>query len=161
MIDEDKIPDLLKLAKIKINISVGILVFICLLILQHYVFPDIFKEKVDVQEVVLTEDEYVPMFEVDSAEIENGIHIPSGLIVDDGFEVVMGTCGACHSLSLVTQNRADRAGWKDIIVWMQETQKLWDLGDQEDIILDYLAKNYAPENSGRRKNLENIEWYNL
>ena len=44
---------------------------------------------------------------------------------------------------------------------MQETQKLWDLGENEDIILDYLAEHYAPEDIGRRKNLENIEWYEL
>ena len=94
-------------------------------------------------------------------EIENGIHIPSGLIVDDGVDMVIRTCGACHSLDLVTQNKADRKGWKDIIVWMQETQGLWDLGPSEDIILTYLAKNYAPVDEGRRRNLDQIEWYEL
>ena len=61
----------------------------------------------------------------------------------------------------MTQNRATRDGWKDIIVWMQETQKLWDLGDNEPLILDYLGKNYAPNKKGRRQNLKNIEWYEL
>ena len=94
-------------------------------------------------------------------EIENGIHTPTGLIVDDGVDIVIRTCGACHSLDLVTQNKADRKGWKDIIVWMQETQGLWDLGATEDVILTYLAKNYAPVDEGRRRNLEVTEWYEL
>lgn len=94
-------------------------------------------------------------------DVENGIHTPTGLIVDDGIEQVISTCGACHSLDLVTQNKADRKGWKDIIVWMQETQDLWDLGETEDIILSYLAKNYAPVDEGRRRNLDNLEWYEL
>ncbi|NOQ70537.1 MAG: monoheme cytochrome C [Crocinitomix sp.] len=94
-------------------------------------------------------------------EIENGIHIPTGLIVDDGVDQVIMTCGACHSLDLVTQNKADRKGWKDIIVWMQETQGLWDLGEKEEVILTYLAKNYAPVDEGRRRNIEIIDWYEL
>ena len=98
---------------------------------------------------------------MDEADIKNGIHLPTGLIVDKGIQEVSTTCAACHSIQLVTQNRATKEGWKDLIVWMQKTQKLWDLGDTEPIILNYLSKNYAPKNSGRRKNLENIEWYEL
>ena len=94
-------------------------------------------------------------------ETENGIDLESGLIVDNGYELVKVTCGACHALDLVTQNSASREGWKDIIVWMQQTQKLWDLGDNEALILDYLEKNYAPKEQGRRAQLKNIEWYDL
>lgn len=94
-------------------------------------------------------------------DVANGIHQPSGLIADEGYELVMGTCGACHSLKLVTANRATKQGWIDMIRWMQETQKLWDLGENEEAIVNYLAKNYAPQNKGRRENLTNIEWYEL
>ena len=83
------------------------------------------------------------------------------LEADDALPIVVGNCTNCHSAKLIAQNRATREGWKDLILWMQETQKLWDLGANEDIILDYLAEYYAPENMGRRKNLENIEWYEL
>ena len=93
--------------------------------------------------------------------IENGIDIKTGLIADEGYQLVIGTCGACHSLDLVTQNSATREGWKDIIVWMQETQKLWDLGENEVVILDYLERNYAPKEQGRRAQLKNIDWYEL
>ncbi len=98
---------------------------------------------------------------VETPLIENGIDLASGLIVDDNYELVNGTCSACHSIDLVTQNRATREGWKDLIVWMQQTQKLWDLGDNEALILDYLEKNYAPKQQGRRAPLKDIEWYEL
>lgn len=101
--------------------------------------------------------------EADLDQVENGIHLETGLIAAEGWETVRATCTACHSAKLVTQNKATREGWKNMIVWMQETQGLWDLGDQEKPILDYLAANYAPEESGRRANLdvEAIEWYIL
>lgn len=83
------------------------------------------------------------------------------LEADDALPIVVGNCTNCHSARIIAQNRATREGWQDLIRWMQKTQKLWDLGDNEDIILDYLAEYYAPENIGRRRNLENIEWYEL
>jgi CxxC motif-containing protein (DUF1111 family) len=93
--------------------------------------------------------------------VVDGIHVATGLVVDSGFVQVKATCLACHSSKLITQNRADRAGWEKMIRWMQETQNLWDLGPNEGIILDYLAKHYAPQNTGRRAPLTDIEWYVL
>lgn len=89
----------------------------------------------------------------------DGIEVESGLKFDEGYEIVRDQCSKCHSLELVTQNRASRSGWEENIRWMQETQGLWDLGELEGPILDYLAKNYGPKKSSRRPNLENIEWY--
>lgn len=162
--DEDLKKELaLKQAKIAINFGVTGLIFCFLLLIQNQYFPNIFSASNNIEAIDSTQNDLDPssMFELDSTSIKDGIHIPTGLIVDDGVYEVMTTCGACHSIDLVTQNRASRQGWKDIIVWMQETQKLWDLGEKEVIILDYLAKNYAPENTGRRKGLEDVEWYNL
>ncbi len=86
----------------------------------------------------------------------------TGFIIDAGFEEVRANCMGCHSPLLVTQNRATRDGWLSTIRWMQETQNFWDLGDNESIILDYLARNYSPpEGIGRRANLKNIEWFPL
>ena len=51
--------------------------------------------------------------------------------------------------------------WLATIRWMQETQNLWDLGENETAIVNYLAKNYAPNKVGRRQNLTNIDWYEL
>lgn len=95
--------------------------------------------------------------------IENNIHIQTGLVYALGFDAVRKNCTGCHSPQLITQNRATREGWHQMIRWMQETQGLWDLGASESTILDYLAEHYAPEAVGRRPNLnvEEIEWYVL
>jgi len=107
------------------------------------------------------EEKKVPLIVSEGPVIKNGIDVESGLIIDDNYELVNGTCSACHSITLVTQNSATRKGWKELIVWMQKTQKLWDLGDNEALILDYLEKNYAPKEQGRRAPLKDIDWYEL
>ncbi|WP_296705835.1 cytochrome C [Algoriphagus sp.] len=95
-------------------------------------------------------------------EIADGKDVETGLLAGEGLELVKANCTACHSSALILQNRFSRETWKSKIEWMQETQGLWDLGNTEPIILDYLAANYAPEEfRGRRKPLENIEWYTL
>ena len=97
----------------------------------------------------------------DFDKIENGIHVATGFKDDEGLQTVIVSCTPCHSAKLVTQNRANKQGWISIIRWMQETQNLWDLGANEAVIVNYLAKNYAPEEKGRRENLENVKWYDL
>ena len=94
-------------------------------------------------------------------EVIDGVHVSTGLKAEEGFKLVQSNCTPCHSAKLITQNRATRDGWKSTIVWMQEKQNLWPLGENEEKILDYLAANYAPEDKGRRENLSNIEWYTL
>lgn len=97
----------------------------------------------------------------DDYEIIDGIEQESGFIVDDYWELTAINCTSCHSGKLVTQNRASREGWESMIRWMQETQGLWDLGENEAGILDYLAKHYGVNETGRRKNLEIEEWYEI
>lgn len=96
-------------------------------------------------------------------KVENGIHVTSGLVYADNFDIIRANCTACHSGKLVAQNRATREGWEQMIRWMQQTQGLWDLGKNEPIILDYLAKYYAPKEVGRRANIDvaKVEWYIL
>lgn len=97
-----------------------------------------------------------------STELVDGKDVETGLLAGDGLELVKAHCTACHSSALILQNRFNREGWHEKIVWMQETQGLWDLGDNESKILDYLAENYAPEApQGRRVPLTDIEWYEL
>ena len=75
----------------------------------------------------------------------------TGLIVDQGWELVRAHCGGCHSHKLVTSQRADRQTWLDIIRWMQATQNLWQFDPATETgILDYLAKNYPPQANRRR-----------
>lgn len=99
--------------------------------------------------------------EDDFDKIENGIHLRTGFVEGEGLMTVVNNCTNCHSAQLVTQNRMSAEGWTATIRWMQETQNLWDLGNNEAIIVNYLATYYAPENKGRRQNLEDIDWYVL
>lgn len=94
-------------------------------------------------------------------EVVDGKDVVSGFVAEGEYELVVATCTACHSGKLVLQNRATADGWRDMIHWMQQTQNLWDLGENEDKIVEYLATHYAPEESGRRPNLavEDEEWY--
>jgi len=95
--------------------------------------------------------------------VENGIHVKTGLKSDKNLKLVIAKCTSCHSAKLITQNRATREGWKNMIVWMEATQGLPNLGSEEPLVLDYLSTHYAPEESGRRANLDmnKIEWYIL
>ncbi len=112
----------------------------------------------------ITPNEYEIISELDEADydkIENGIHVRTGFIEDDGLMLVVNNCTNCHSAKLVTQNRMSKERWLATIRWMQETQNLWDLGKNEEVIVNYLATNYAPSKKGRRQNLTDIEWYEL
>lgn len=92
---------------------------------------------------------------------ESVIFVESDFVEGEHKFLVIANCTGCHSGKLVTQNRATREGWTNMIRWMQRTQNLKDLGDAEAKILDYLAKHYAPAEQGRRANLEVGEWYEL
>jgi len=94
-------------------------------------------------------------------EIKDGIEVTSGLIAEGDWILVKQTCTVCHSAKLITQNRNNAEGWTKLIKWMQETQGLWPLGGNEAKIVNYLSTNYAPENVGRRKQLEITEWYDI
>lgn len=75
----------------------------------------------------------------------------TGLIRNPGWELVRAHCGGCHSHALVTQQRADRRTWLNMIRWMQATQNLWQFpAATEAQILDYLAENYPPQPNRRR-----------
>jgi hypothetical protein len=134
----------------------GVLKIIKFVFILILLFPFVFyfSSKIDLQKEEVTAVVEAPL-------IKDGIDLESGLIVDENYEIVRGTCSACHSLALVTQNSATREGWKDLIVWMQQTQKLWDLGENEVLILDYLEKNYAPKEHGRRAPLKDVDWYEI
>ncbi|MEM7040743.1 MAG: hypothetical protein AAF570_27525, partial [Bacteroidota bacterium] len=98
-----------------------------------------------------------PFLVVRQPDVIDGKDVATGLVVDQDWELVKGSCLSCHSAKLITQNRMSRDRWEGTIRWMQETQNLGDLYDNEPKILDYLARNYAPKKRGRRPRLENIE----
>lgn len=118
--------------------------------------PEAFNFKNKSAEIVAA-----PIEEEDSDRIENGIHVRTGLVDAEGLMTVVNNCTNCHSAKLVTQNRMNADRWHATIKWMQETQNLWDLGGNQEIIVNYLVSNYPPIAKGRRMTLTNIEWYEL
>ena len=86
----------------------------------------------------------------------------TGLVVDENLYMVKAQCTSCHSSKLIIANRFTRDGWKQKIRWMQANHNLWELGDTEKQVLDYLEKNYSPTASvARRAPLKDIKWYKL
>jgi hypothetical protein len=73
--------------------------------------------------------------EVDEDIIENGIHTRTGFVDAIGLMTVVNNCTNCHSSQLVIQNRMNEERWNATIKWMQETQNLWGLGDNQKITL--------------------------
>ena len=93
---------------------------------------------------------------------EQGVDLQSGLIIDNGYKAVKQHCSSCHSTKLVVQSKMSRQGWVDTLQWMQTTQGMPLLkGQDEAIILSYLAKNYGAGNTGRRLPLVVNRWYNF
>jgi len=134
-------------------------IFVLLVILgsgltYYLVNPDLFDAS-SKAEVVM-----VPI-ELDEDRIENGIHVRTGLINAEGLMTVVNNCTNCHSSKLVTQNRMTAERWNETIKWMQETQNLWDLGGNQELIVNYLVTNYPVQKKGRRMALTNIDWYDL
>ena len=120
--------------------------------------PDFTNYEAGQPDIIYTE---VPEEEDDFDKIVNGIHLRTGLKDGEGLMEVVNNCTNCHSAQLVTQNKMNKERWLATIRWMQETQNLWDLGQNEEIIINYLVTNYPPTKKGRRANLQHIEWYEL
>ncbi|WP_273566688.1 monoheme cytochrome C [Maribacter halichondriae] len=107
-------------------------------------------------------EEYTSVPEDDDPnKIVDGIHVRTGFIEAPGMTETINNCTNCHSAQLVIQNRMNEERWISTIRWMQKTQNLWDLGENEKIIVDYLVTNYPPVEKGRRQALTDVEWYKL
>jgi len=130
----------------------GVGILLCMVLLIN---PEIIK-------LSKSNSEYLTItIEEDEDKIENGIHVRTGFVDDKGLMETINNCTNCHSSKLVIQNRMSKERWVATIRWMQKTQNLWDLGGNEAIIVNYLAKNYAPTKKGRRENLTDVDWYEL
>lgn len=77
----------------------------------------------------------------------------SGLKIDEKeiWKLARANCGSCHSGRLLAQQSLDRDGWLEAIRRMQSKENLWDLGDSEELILDYLSENYGKNESRSNK----------
>ena len=124
-------------------------------LMAYYVFDPNFSAFKDHTETTIL------LKEVDEDIIENGIHVRTGFVDAEGLMTVINNCTNCHSAKLVIQNRMSKEHWNATIRWMQETQNLWGLGLNQEIIVNYLVTNYPVEDTGRREKLTNITWYDL
>ncbi len=140
-----------------------ILIVICVVVLIAAIIAAYFLSESEGGETHKTENEsgYIDLEKEEENAIENGIHLSTGLVAREGYQETIRHCTACHSAQLLTQNRLDKDGWVETIRWMQETQNLWDLGTNEEIIINYLTTNYPPLKKGRRAKLEDVDWYEL
>lgn len=132
-------------------------IFVIVSIFLIYFYRDQFSET-EVTKSTVTSDEAST---TNPDRIENGIHVRTGLVDAEGLTQVVNNCTTCHSAQLIIQNRMSRERWEATIRWMQETQNLWELGANQEIIINYLVENYPPDIIGRRATLSNIEWYAL
>ncbi len=99
----------------------------------------------------------------ESSSVSSKNNMLTDLHPDEDVELVKRHCLSCHSAALITQTKLSEQGWRNNIVWMQQTQGLWDLGKDHERVIAYLTRNYGEYIGGRRENLEvdQIQWYYL
>ena len=141
--------------RVAMQIRIILLFVILILTLLGFLLKHVFIQNI----IPLPKKKELSIESVSVKKVIDGIDQESGLKVGVGFNIVKQTCTGCHSSAMIVQNKATREGWLDMIRWMQKTQGLWDLGENETAILNYLETNYAPQISGRRKPLEVEVWY--
>ena len=74
-----------------------------------------------------------------------------GLPPGSGRDEVLGICGTCHSMKLVTQQGLSRSTWAELLVLMVEEHEMAELEPEDEVlILDYLAKFYGPDRLARK-----------
>jgi hypothetical protein len=113
------------------------------------------------QVVVINETTEEDEMYLPNPELIGQLDDETGMVIDRYWELTKAQCTSCHSSSVFVQTRATREGWSDMIDWMQTTQGLWDLGEHEPRILDYLEKHYGISENTRSHVLKIDEWYEI
>ena len=89
-----------------------------------------------------------PAAETDGEDDEDDYQ---GLPPGQGRDEVLGFCGACHSMRLVTQQGLSRSIWDEVLDYMVEEQEMAELEPEDrKLILDYLARYYGPDRRARK-----------
>lgn len=76
---------------------------------------------------------------------------------DENWKLIKSNCSACHSERLLTQQQLDRANWAKAIKRMQTQENLWDLGEYETKILDYLSSFYGASSKPKRQRVRRAQ----
>jgi len=94
----------------------------------------------------------VPLSVVSAAESESGEEITDTKLIKDTkgtWKLIETQCTLCHSTQLISQHRLGADQWLKSIRRMQSDEGLWDLGDDEAPILEYLTANYGGDANQR------------
>lgn len=158
---KQKISPVVRMARIRALIRMTLVLIVLFIGGSVYVVTDNYLSVRAVEQAAFALAEQESLEKENWDKIENGIHLRTGLKDAEGLMTVVSNCTPCHSAKLLTQNRMTADGWAETIKWMQETQGLWGLGDNQEVIINYLVTNYPYKKKGRRPRLENIEWYEL
>ncbi len=70
--------------------------------------------------------------------------LPSKAQEDPGKALFETKCGTCHSLDRPKAKKKDRAGWEKTVMRMKNANGCPITDDEAKVIIDHLAKNYAP-----------------
>lgn len=83
----------------------------------------------------------------------------SGLRIDaeENWKLIKPNCTMCHSERLLIQQQLDRKNWLKAIRRMQSKENLWDLGDNEPKILDYLSTFYGASDKTRNQKVRRAQ----
>src|SRR5579871_71848 len=68
------------------------------------------------------------------------VQLPDG----PGKNELVKVCSQCHEIAITTSQRFDRAGWEGVVADMANRGAVG-TDDEFDAIINYLAKNFAPE----------------
>lgn len=101
-----------------------------------------------------------------SDHAEDQLILIDPVLVEDSagtWKLVRAHCTSCHSSQIFKNLRLSSTAWQDVIKRMQEEEGLWDLGDDEPKIVEYLATYFgpAPATSQRRSRRAPITRSNL
>ena len=66
------------------------------------------------------------------------------------WKLVRAHCTSCHSSQIFKNLRLSRRDWRDVIKRMQAEEGMWELGESEPKVLDYLETYFGPETDSPR-----------
>jgi hypothetical protein len=93
--------------------------------------------------------------QADAAQaIEHATEDETVLPDGEGRHEVFAYCTACHNTSPLRRTRLSREGWDGLMDWMTDRHGMTPLrGDFRDLIVDYLALHFGPQQQrGRGRN---------
>ncbi len=83
---------------------------------------------------------------VQTAALEDDEDEYQGMPPGVGRDEVLGYCGSCHSMKLVTQQGLSRSTWVDVLEYMVDEQGMSEIDPQDELlVLDYLEEFYGPD----------------